>query len=236
MHNIMLIDDDPSLQLALERIIRDEGYAFCCASDGRTGLEMLGREHPDLLLLDVMLPKMNGYDVCREMRAQGRRIPVLFLSSKGDIVDKGIGFKAGGDDYLVKPFNNEELLMRIGAHLNRHKSDLAFARANALAGTSLIGDLEIDFSGYVVRKRGVKLDLTSKEFEILALLAGNPGQAFSREQIYEHIWGEGSAVDTNSITVFVRRIREKIEDKASQPAYVLTVWGVGYKVADRIDA
>ena len=197
---------------------------------------MLGREHPDLLLLDVMLPKMNGYDVCREMRAQGRRIPVLFLSSKGDIVDKGIGFKAGGDDYLVKPFNNEELLMRIEAHLNRHKSDLAFARANALAGTSLIGDLEIDFSGYVVRKRGVKLDLTSKEFEILALLAGNPGQAFSREQIYEHIWGEDSAVDTNSITVFVRRIREKIEDKASQPTYVLTVWGVGYKFADRIDA
>lgn len=126
--------------------------------------------------------------------------------------------------------------MRIEAHLNRHKSDLAFARANALAGTSLIGDLEIDFSGYVVRKRGVKLDLTSKEFEILALLAGNPGQAFSREQIYEHIWGEDSAVDTNSITVFVRRIREKIEDKASQPAYVLTVWGVGYKFADRIDA
>ena len=102
--------------------------------------------------------------------------------------------------------------------------------------TSLIGDLEIDFSGYVVRKRGMKLYLTSKEFEILALLAGNPGQAFSREQIYEHIWGEDSAVDTNSITVFVRRIREKIEDKASQPAYVLTVWGVGYKFADRIDA
>lgn len=235
MHKIMLIDDDPSLQLALECIIRDEGYEFCCASDGRTGLDMLGREHPDLLLLDVMLPKMNGYDVCREMRAQGRRIPILFLSSKGDIVDKGIGFKAGGDDYLVKPFNNEELLMRIEAHLNRHKSDLAFARANARAGTSVIGDLEIDFSGYVVRKRGVKLDLTGKEFEILALLAGNPGQAFTREHIYEHIWGEDSAVDTNSITVFIRRIREKIEDKASQPAYVLTVWGVGYKFADRID-
>ena len=144
MHKIMLIDDDPSLQLALECIICDEGYEFCCASDGRTGLDMLGREHHDLLLLDVMLPKMNGYDVCREMRAQGRRIPILFLSSKGDIVDKGIGFKAGGDDYLVKPFNNEELLMRIEAHLNRHKSDLAFARANARAGTSAIGDLEID--------------------------------------------------------------------------------------------
>lgn len=235
MHKIMLIDDDPSLQLALKCIICDEGYEFCCASDGRTGLDMLGREHPDLLLLDVMLPKMNGYDVCREMRAQGRRIPILFLSSKGDIVDKGIGFKAGGDDYLVKPFNNEELLMRIEAHLNRHKSDLAFARANARAGTSVIGDLEIDFSGYVVRKRGVKLDLTGKEFEILALLAGNPGQAFTREHIYEHIWGEDSAVDTNSITVFIRRIREKIENKASQPAYVLTVWGVGYKFADRID-
>jgi DNA-binding response OmpR family regulator len=233
---IMLIDDDPSLQLALKHIICDEGYEFCCASDGRCGLEMLGKERPDLLLLDVMLPKMNGYDVCREMRAQGRRIPVIFLSSKGDIIDKGIGFKAGGDDYVVKPFDNEELLMRIAAHLGRHKSDLAFARANALAGTSAIGDLEIDFSGYEVRKRGEKLDLTGKEFEILALLASNPGRAFSREQIYEHIWGEGSVVDTNSITVFTRRIREKIEDKASQPVYLLTVWGVGYKFANRIDA
>lgn len=235
MNKIMLIDDDPSLQLALRSIICDEGYEFCCASDGRSGLDMLSSEHPDLLLLDVMLPKMNGYDVCREMRAQGRRIPVLFLSSKGDIVDKGIGFKAGGDDYLVKPFNNEELLMRIEAHLSRHKSDLAFARTNTLAGTSTIGDLEINFSGYEVRKRGEKLDLTGKEFEILALLAGNPGQAFSREQIYEHIWGEDSMVDTNSITVFIRRIREKIEDQASQPAYLLTVWGVGYKFADSID-
>lgn len=236
MYKVMLIDDEDNLHAAIEKLLVQNGYAFCGAEDAERGLALLAGEKPDLLLLDVMLPKMNGYDVCREMRAQGRRIPVLFLSSKGDIVDKGIGFKAGGDDYLVKPFNNEELLMRIEAHLNRHKSDLAFARANALAGTSLIGDLEIDFSGYVVRKRGVKLDLTSKEFEILALLAGNPGQAFSREQIYEHIWGEGSAVDTNSITVFVRRIREKIEDKASQPAYVLTVWGVGYKFADRIDA
>lgn len=235
MYKIMLIDDDPSLQLALRHIICDEGYELCCASDGRSGLEMLGKEHPDLLLLDIMLPKMNGYDVCREMRAQGRRIPIIFLSSKGDIVDKGIGFKAGGDDYIVKPFDNEELLMRIEAHLNRHKTDLALARANAQAGTSTIGNLEIDFGGYEVRKRGEKLDLTGKEFEILALLASNPGQAFSREQIYEHIWGEDSVVDTNSITVFIRRIREKIEDRASEPAYLLTIWGIGYKFADRLD-
>lgn len=235
MYKVMLIDDEDNLHAAIEKLLVQNGYAFCGAEDAERGLALLAGEKPDLLLLDVMLPKTNGYDVCREMRAQGRRIPILFLSSKGDIVDKGIGFKAGGDDYLVKPFNNEELLMRIEAHLNRHKSDLAFARANARAGTSVIGDLEIDFSGYVVRKRGVKLDLTGKEFEILALLAGNPGQAFTREHIYEHIWGEDSAVDTNSITVFIRRIREKIEDKASQPAYVLTVWGVGYKFADRID-
>lgn len=231
MYKIMLIDDDPSLQLALRHIVTDEGYAFCGATDGRQGLAMLDEEHPDLLLLDIMMPKMNGYEVCQEMRDQGRRIPVIFLSSKGDIVDKGMGFNAGADDYLVKPFDNEELLMRIEAHLRRYKSDLAAARARKAPPVIRAGDLEIDLAGHEVRKRGEVVELTNKEFQTLALLASHAGQAFTREQIYEHLWDEDCVVDGNSITVFIRRIREKIEDKASQPAYVLTVWGVGYKFA-----
>ena len=234
MEKIMLIDDDSSLQLAIRHVVEEEGYAFCCASDGKEGLRMLEQQHPDLLLLDVMLPKMNGYDVCRAMREQGRRIPVIFLSAKGDIVDKGIGFKAGGDDYMVKPFDNAELLMRIEAHLRRHRDDLAYARAHAANGVSAIGDLEIRFGNYEVLKNGSKLDLTSKEFEILALFAANPGKVYTRQQVYEHIWGEDGSIDANSITVFIRRIREKIEDNASQPKYLLTVWGVGYKFADRL--
>ena len=235
MEKIMLVDDDPSLQLALAHVVQDEGYAFCHASNGREGLEMLDREKPDLLLLDVMMPGMNGYDVCAKMREQGRRIPVIFLTAKGDIVDKGIGFKAGADDYLVKPFDNSELLMRIEAHLRRHRDDLAFARATARGGSSRVGDLEIRFSGYEALKGGRAVELTSKEFEILALLAANPDKVYTRQQIYSHIWGDDTPMDENSITVFIHRIREKIEDNPSKPKYLLTVWGVGYKFAEHVD-
>lgn len=232
MDKILLIDDDPSLQLALRHLVTEAGYAFCCAGNGHEGLELIDAERPDLVLLDVMMPGMNGYDVCTALRERGQRVPIVFLSAKGDIVDKSIGFKAGGDDYLVKPFDNSELLLRIEAHLRRHKGDLAFARASAQNGYTTVGDLSISFGKYLVEKNGRALDLTSKEFEILALLAANPGQVYTRQQIYEHIWGEGAVVDANSITVFIRRIREKIEDNASQPKYLLTVWGVGYKFAE----
>lgn len=234
MDKVLLIDDDPSIQLALSRVLVDEGYSFHYASNGKQGLAMLEEIKPDILLLDIMMPGMNGYDVCREMREQGRRIPVIFLSAKGDIVDKSIGFKAGGDDYVVKPFDTSELLLRIEAHLRRHKDDLAFARATAQGGSAKIGDLEIFFSNYEIRKCGKEINLTSKEFEILALLASNPGKVYTRQQIYEHIWGDEEAIDANSITVFIRRIREKIEDNSAKPVYLVTVWGVGYKFAERL--
>ena len=229
---IMLIDDDESLHVLVKRLMDDAGYAFCSAYGGEEGLRALAAEKPDLLLLDVMMPGMNGFDVCRQMREAGRRIPVVFLSAKGDIVDKSIGFKAGGDDYVVKPFSSDELMLRIEAHLRRHRDDLAFAKAVTRGGSNKVGDLEILFNQYEVRLRGQVVDLTAKEFEILALLAANPGQVLTRAQIYEHIWGEGSEVDESSITVFMRKIREKIEDNPSQPRYLLTVWRVGYKFAE----
>lgn len=231
---IMLIDDDESLHVLVKRLMDDAGYAFCSAYGGEEGLRALAAEKPDLLLLDVMMPGMNGFDVCRQMREAGRRIPVVFLSAKGDIVDKSIGFKAGGDDYVVKPFSSDELMLRIEAHLRRHRDDLAFAKAVTRGGSNKVGDLEILFNQYEVRLRGQVVDLTAKEFEILALLAANPGQVLTRAQIYEHIWGEGSEVDESSITVFMRKIREKIEDNPSQPKYLLTVWRVGYKFAERV--
>lgn len=234
-YKVMLIDDDKGVHVLMRRIIEDAGYRYCAAYDGESGLKMLASEHPDLLLLDVMMPGMNGFDVCTKIREQGRRIPIIFLSAKGDIVDKSIGFKAGGDDYVVKPFSPDELLLRIEAHLRRHKSDLAFAKAVSREGSNKTGDLEIFFNRYEVRLRGEPVDLTAKEFEILALLASSPGQVFTRNQIYEHIWGRDSSVDENSITVFMRKIREKIEDNPSQPKYLLTVWRVGYKFAERVD-
>lgn len=233
-YKVMLIDDDKGVHVLMRRIIEDAGYRYCAAYDGESGLKMLADEHPDLLLLDVMMPGMNGFDVCTKIREQGRRIPIVFLSAKGDIVDKSIGFKAGGDDYVVKPFSPDELLLRIEAHLRRHKSDLAFAKAVSREGSNKTGDLEIFFNRYEVRLRGKPVELTAKEFEILALLASSPGQVFTRNQIYEHIWGRDSGVDENSITVFMRKIREKIEDNPSQPKYLLTVWRVGYKFAERV--
>ena len=230
---VMLIDDDESLHVLMRRIVEDAGYAFCAAFDGEEGLTLLAGEKPDLLLLDVMMPGMNGFEVCRRMREDGRRIPIIFLSAKGDIVDKSIGFKAGGDDYVVKPFSPDELLLRIEAHLRRHKDDLAFAKAVNREGSATTGDLELFFNQYEARLHGRKVDLTAKEFEILALLAANPGQVFTRAQIFEHIWGVDSEVDESSITVFMRKIREKIEENPSQPKYLLTVWRVGYKFAER---
>lgn len=234
MYKVMLIDDEDNLQQAIEQLLVSNGYAFCGAKDAESGLDLLASEHPDLLLLDVMMPGMNGFDVCRTMRESGRRIPIIFLSAKGDIVDKSIGFKAGGDDYVVKPFSSDELLLRIEAHLRRHREDLTFAKAVSREGCNHTGDLEILFNQYEVRLRGVTVDLTAKEFEILALLAASPGQVFTRNQIYEHIWGLESEVDESSITVFMRKIREKIEDNPSQPKYLLTVWRVGYKFAERV--
>lgn len=231
---IMLVDDDDGLHVLIRRLVEDAGYDFCSAYGGEEGLKVLAAEKPDLLLLDVMMPGMNGFDVCCKVREQGRRIPVIFLSAKGDIVDKSIGFKAGGDDYVVKPFNSDELLLRIEAHLRRHKQDLAFVKAVTRSGSYATGDLEVLFNQYEVRVRGEKVDLTAKEFEILALLAASPGQVFTRAQIFEHIWGEKSDVDESSITVFIRKIHEKIEENPSKPQYLLTVWRVGYKFEESV--
>ena len=231
---VLIVEDEKNIVDILRFNLQREGYQTAEAYDGEEGLEKARTADPDLILLDVMLPKMNGFDVCKSIREKGRRIPVVFLSAKGDIVDKSIGFKAGGDDYVVKPFSSEELLLRIEAHLRRHKANLAYAKATQREGSSKTGNLEIFFNRYEVYLRGKKIDLTAKEFEILALLASNPGQAFTRSQIYEHIWSRDSNVDESSITVFMRKIREKIEDNPSQPKYLLTVWRVGYKFAERV--
>lgn len=240
---VMLIDDDPGIHESLRDVVEEEGYEFCGALSGKEGLRLLDQERPDLLLLDVMMPGMNGFDVCRQMRDEGRRIPVIFLTAKNDIVDKSTGFKAGADDYVTKPFIADELLLRIGAHVRRHRDDMqhalereadAAAEAAALARPDrvAVGDLEVLFDRYEVRLRGEVVPLTAKEFEILSLLAESPGEVFTRRRIYEHLWGETAEVDENSITVFMRKIREKIEDNPSEPRYLLTVWRVGYKLAD----
>ena len=233
---VMLIDDDESMRLLIEQLMVRAGHEFCCAANATDGLQMLQRESPDLLILDVMLPDINGFEVCETIRAQGSRVPVMLLTAKGDIVDKSVGFKAGADDYLVKPFHNEELILRVNAHLRRFGREAETVQPTAARGRDVyrVGDLEITFGKYDVRLRGEQVALSSREVELLELLATDPGSVFTRDQIMEHVWGSLDAADPSSITVFVRKIREKIEDDPSKPRYLITVWRVGYKLADRL--
>lgn len=233
MYKVMLIDDEENLQRAMRELLMSNGYEFCGAANGEEGMKMLSLEHPDLLLLDVMLPGINGFDLCRKIREQGRRIPVIFVSAKSDIVDKGVGFRAGGDDYVTKPFDARELLLRIEANIRRHKDAIEFAHCTNREGIARIGDLEVRFDEYQVFVKGEPVTLTTKEFEIVAFLAANPGKVFTRSQIQEYIWGDADQ-KSNSITVFVRKIREKIEENPSEPKYLLTVQRVGYKMTDAL--
>ncbi|MEC4272322.1 response regulator transcription factor [Adlercreutzia sp. R25] len=236
MTKVMLIDDDESMQVLIEQIALRGNYDYCCAGNGKDGLEMLRAERPDFLILDVMLPDTNGFEICETLRAEGRRIPIMFLTAKGDIVDKSIGFKAGADDYLVKPFQPEELLLRLNAHLRSRKrySGHEGAERGAHPEVFRVGDLEIHPGKYDVRLRGESVALSSREIELLEVLASDAGGVFTRDQILEALWGSKDAADPNSITVMVRKIREKIEDDPSKPCYLITVWRIGYKLADRI--
>jgi DNA-binding response OmpR family regulator len=231
-YKIMLIDDEAALHVAMRGLLEKHGYSFAGAFDGEEGMRVLAEEHPDLLLLDVMLPGMNGFDLCLQIRGQGRRIPIIFVSAKSDIVDKSIGFRAGGDDYVTKPFDSTELLLRIEANIRRHRDALDFAKSDSKRGIATIGELEVRFEEYQAYMKGEPVALTTKEFQIVAFLAANPGKVFTRQQIYEYIWGERyNEADSNNVTVFVRKIREKIEENPSDPRYLLTVPRIGYKMA-----
>lgn len=232
MYKILLIDDEESVHIALKEFLVSNGYEFRGAFTGWGGFEMIKEERPDLVLLDVMLPDINGFELCNEIRESGRHVPIIFVSAKGDIVDKSIGYRAGADDYVTKPFNPTELLLRIAAVIKRHKDVLVIVKDQQREDVIVIGDLEVRFAEHDAYVRGKPSHLTSKEFDILAALAANPGTVFSREQIYESVWGEEAYKAQNSITVFVRKIREKIEDNPSEPQYLLTVQRIGYKVPE----
>jgi two-component system response regulator VicR len=220
---VMLVDDEPSIQRAVRRIVEDGGYNFCSASDGSEVFSILEREQPDLLILDVMMPKMDGYHVCNTLRDRGVRIPIIFLSAKGDIVDKGIGFSAGGDDYLVKPFRPEELLMRIQAHLRQYNRVASYQ-----VGFVREGNLEIDISRRRVLVCGRDVTMTPKEFQILSFLALHKSQIVTREQLVSEVGGEEFISETSSVAVFIRKIREKIEQDPSHPDLLRTIRNSGY--------
>lgn len=225
---ILLADDEQRIHSIVSRIADDEGYELVSAYDGAQVLEVFEAEAPDLVILDVMMPRMDGFQVCRKLRERGAIVPVIFLSAKGDIVDKGVGFDAGGDDYLVKPFGSDELAMRIGAHLRRQQRMAAARPADVVEYEGL----RIDLHKRKVTKRGEPVSLTPKEFDILAILASDAGSIFTREQLTLAVWGEEYAGETLGVAVYIRRIREKLEDVPSKPVYVQTVWREGYRFGE----
>lgn len=225
MAKILLADDEPSMRNLIRRIVVGGGHEFCCAADGKEAIEVYGREQPDLLILDVMMPKLDGFQVCQELRASGAIVPIVFLTAKGDITDKGTGFNVVGDDYLVKPFDPDELLLRIDAHLKRNERIMPKQQDDCV----MLGGLEFDTKRYRVTTGDKRIDFTPKEFQILFLLASHPGEVFTREQLIEAVWGEEFVGETSSLPVFIRKIREKIEKDPSHPEYLQTAWRSGYR-------
>lgn len=231
---ILIVEDEEQIARFIELELMHEGYKTSKASDGRQGLEMALNGGYDLMLLDVMLPELNGLEVLRRLRRTSN-LPVIMLTARDAVMDKVSGLDAGADDYITKPFGNSELSARIESLLRRYLvlGSRDMPNQNRVLH---IGDFSIDLAKHEVVKNGVVIELTAKEFDLLAFFAANPGQVFTKRQIYHHVWKDEYAFDDNNITVHIRRLRKKIEDNPDAPVYILTVWGVGYKLSSGVNA
>ena len=224
---ILIVDDEKPIVDILKFNLEKEGYKTIEAYDGEQAVALALEAKPDLIILDVMLPKMDGFTVCKKIR-QKLTCPVIMLTAKEEVVDKIIGLELGADDYMTKPFSIRELTARIKANLRKHVIQEEVQEENQ---TSVkIKDLVLDSEKYVVIKNGKIIDLTMKEFEVLKLLATHAGQVFTREQILKNVWGYDYYGDLRSVDVTIRRIREKIEDNTAEPKYIITKRGIGYYV------
>jgi DNA-binding response OmpR family regulator len=227
-HSVLVIEDDPAVAEGLVEGIGNEGYDVHWESTGGGGVEWARDESPSLIVLDVRLPDGSGFDFCRQMRQLGLRQPILMLTVQSDELDKVLGLEMGADDYLTKPYRMRELLARIRALLRRTYGALSSAEADIL----YVGDVVIDRTRATVSSGGRELNLTPTEYRLLTFLARHPGQAFSRAQLIENVWGaDGEYYDDKTVSVHVRRLREKIEADPSDPQLVLTVPGIGYRLA-----
>ena len=227
MKKILVVDDEKPISDIIKFNMVKEGYEVVTAFDGREALEMFEAERPDILILDLMLPEMDGLEVARTIRKTSN-VPIIVLSAKDSEFDKVIGLEIGADDYMTKPFSNRELQVRVKAILRRTDLTIENQEAEAAPTEIVIGDLQILTDAFVVKKHGEELDLTHREFELLHHLATHIGQVMTREHLLETVWGYDYFGDVRTVDVTIRRLREKIEDIPSRPEYILTRRGVGY--------
>jgi two-component system alkaline phosphatase synthesis response regulator PhoP len=221
---ILIIEDEEDLVKGLRLNLKDEGYQVAWASDGEQGLERVFREKPDLILLDIMLPKKDGLEICRELREKKINIPIIMLTAKGEEIDKVVGLEIGADDYITKPFSIRELLARIKAHLRREERG-----TRSIPDIFTLGDVEIDFNHLKVRRKDQEWDLTSLEAEVLKYFISRPGDVVKRDDLLDKIWGYERFPTTRTIDNHILKLRKKIEDDPSHPRHILSVYGEGYR-------
>ena len=226
---ILIVEDEKNIVDILSFNLTKEGYETLEAYDGQAGLQLALEQNPDLILLDLMLPKMDGFDVCRNLRKENRSTPVIMLTAREEETDKVLGLELGADDYITKPFSMRELLARVKANIRRNEM-VTGASVPAPSGNRMeLGRISIDPDQMVVYKDGRALELTQREYELVKFLAAQPGKVFSREALMEHVWNyEGYVGDVRAVDVAVRRLREKVEDDPASPQFVVTRRGLGY--------
>jgi len=221
MARILVVEDDPAIALGLEDDLKLEGYEVEVAADGAAGTARARDDDFDLVLLDVMLPKKDGFEICRELRRGGSKVPIIMLTAKTHDAEKVLGLEVGADDYVTKPFSPAELRARIKAVLRR--------TANDTPDVYRFGDVDVDFARFELRKRGEVVHVTPTELRLLATFVRNRGQVLSRQEITDHVWGEGTAITPRAVDTHVANLRQKIEPDAARPQFVVGVRGVGYR-------
>ncbi len=222
---IMVVDDELELAELIKDYLEEERYSVMICTNGKEAVEMFRAHQPNLVVLDIMLPGLDGMEVCRTIRSESN-VPIIMLSAKKADVDKIVSLGLGADDYIVKPFSPGEVVARVKAQLRRYHM---ISSAGTQSDLLRFDKMEIDLKGYTVAKNGKPIECSAKEFEVLRLFALHPGQVLTREQIFENVWGFNHIGDLNTVTVHIKKVREKIEINPSNPQYIKTVWGVGYR-------
>ena len=227
MTHVLIVEDDEAMSVALRDGFEYEGYSVSVAKDGEAGLELATTATPDLILLDVMLPKMTGLDICKQLRGNGSAVPIIMLTARGQEIDKVLGLKLGADDYITKPFGFMELLARAEAVLRR--STTALQPAASTPEVYRFGDVTIDFKRHEATKAGEPIDLSPREFQLLAYFIEHKGEIVTREKLLDAVWDYNAIPFTRTVDMHIAKLRKKVEDNPSDPKYVVTVHRLGYK-------